>query len=129
VHETSGLRAAHLASTISLSCNLSDSSSSLGIKCHSRFFASRLYITVITDLTATKSVDSITVIHRMGHGLTTSYSLLSESVELVFSFPLRILISVSLAYDLCEESLFIICSVRLVLLGPALNWLEIFHVG
>jgi hypothetical protein len=106
VHQTSGLRPAHLASAISLSCNLSDSSSSFGVELHSRFFASRLYNTVVTDSFPTKSVDTLTVIQRVGQRLTTSYSLLSESVELVFSFSLVINISMSLAYDLFEESLF-----------------------
>jgi len=106
VHETSGLRSAHLASSVSLSCNLSDSSSSLVVECPSRFFASWLYITVIADSSATKSVDRFTVIHGVGQWFLSSYSLLSESIELSFLIPLVSNISVSLANNLLEESLF-----------------------
>ena len=111
VHYRSGLR--HLdasAVTAAHSLDATDCSSCLRVKYHSRLFSRRNYITVVVDASS------------------TSHSLASESFKLEFSFFFHVYLSVAGAYNLGKESLFVISSVRLVLLGPALNRLVVLLV-
>jgi hypothetical protein len=111
VHQTSGVR--DWSAVVHASFSVADSGSSLGVKHIHGLFSSSLYITVVVV---------------SGH-VSTSDSLVSESLELLLSFLLSIFSVVTLSYNLLEESLFRIGGVRLVFLRPALNRLEVLHVG
>ena len=110
VHHTSRVR--HRFSIIH-SWNFADSRSSLSVQHHGGLLSSSLYITVVV---------------LSGH-VSSSHSLVSESLKLLFSFLLSIFRVVSLSYNFLEESLFRIRSIWLVLFRPTLNGFEIFHIG